>query len=148
MITLAATTSVILGLDKGVRFLSVLNMRLALVFLVGMLILGPTVYLLDGLIQNIGQYFNNLLTVGTWAETFTGGKWQNDWTIFYWAWWISWSPFVGIFIARVSKGRTVREFIFRRFDGALPADLCLDVSLWGNGHLFGNEWHGRYCYRC
>lgn len=111
-ITLAATTSVVLGLKKGVRFLSVLNMRMAIVFLVAMLLIGPTVFLLDGLIQNIGQYFNNILTTGTWAETYTGGNWQNDWTIFYWAWWISWSPFVGIFIARVSKGRTVREFIF------------------------------------
>jgi len=111
IITLAATTSVVMGLDKGVRFLSVINMRLALVFLVAMLILGPTIYLLDGIIQNIGQYFNSLLTVGTWAETFADGTWQNDWTIFYWAWWISWSPFVGIFIARVSRGRTVREFI-------------------------------------
>ena len=111
IITLAATTSVVLGLKKGVRFLSVLNMRIALLFLVAMLIIGPTVYLLDGFIQNLGQYFNNLLTVGTWAETYTGGNWQNNWTIFYWAWWISWSPFVGIFIARVSKGRTVREFV-------------------------------------
>lgn len=111
LITLAATTSVVLGLKKGVRFLSVLNMRVALIFLIAFLIIGPTVYLLDGFIQNLGQYFNNLLSVGTWVETYTGGNWQNDWTIFYWAWWISWSPFVGIFIARVSKGRTVREFV-------------------------------------
>ncbi len=111
LITLGATTSVVLGLDKGVRFLSVVNMRLALIFLISIIIIGPTVFLLDGFIQNVGYYFNNLIAVGTWAETFTQGTWQNDWTIFYWAWWISWSPFVGIFIARVSRGRTVREFI-------------------------------------
>lgn len=110
-ITLAATTSVVLGLEKGVRFLSVVNMRLALVFLLMMLVLGPTAKLLDGFVQNTGYYFNNLFTAGTWAETYTGGDWQNGWTIFYWAWWISWSPFVGIFIARVSKGRTIREFV-------------------------------------
>lgn len=110
-ITLAATTSVVLGLEKGVRFLSVVNMRMALVFLLAMLLLGPTTTLLDGFLQNTGHYFNNLITAGTWAETYTGGDWQNGWTIFYWAWWISWSPFVGIFIARVSKGRTVREFV-------------------------------------
>ena len=111
VITLAATTSVVLGLDKGVRFLSVLNMRLSIIFLLAILILGPTVYLLDGFVQNTGQYFDGLLRVGTWTETYTEGTWQNDWTIFYWAWWISWSPFVGIFIARVSKGRTIREFV-------------------------------------
>ncbi len=124
-ITLAATTSVVLGLKKGVRFLSVVNMRLALIFLVAMLFLGPTVFILDGFIQNIGQYFNNILRVGTWAETYTEGAWQNNWTIFYWAWWISWSPFVGIFIARVSKGRTVREFIL----GVLMVPSML-IFLW------------------
>ncbi len=110
-ITLAATTSVILGLDKGVRFLSVVNMRLAILFLIVMLFLGPTATLMDGLIQNTGNYFNSLIKVGTWAETYTNGTWQHDWTVFYWAWWISWSPFVGMFIARVSRGRTIREFI-------------------------------------
>lgn len=110
-ITLAATTSVVLGLDKGVRFLSVFNMRLTLIFLVVMLFLGPTVFLLDGFIENLGEYLNSIIRVGTYAETFSDGTWQHDWTIFYWAWWISWSPFVGMFIARVSRGRTVREFI-------------------------------------
>ncbi|HKK73967.1 MAG TPA: BCCT family transporter [Saprospiraceae bacterium] len=135
LITLAATTSVVAGLEKGVRFLSVINMRLALVFLLLVLILGPTTHLLDGFIQNVGHYFNNLLTAGTWAETYTGGEWQNDWTIFYWAWWISWSPFVGIFIARVSKGRTVREFVL----GVLlvPSMLIfLWMSVFGGAAIF------------
>ncbi|MEO1653292.1 MAG: BCCT family transporter, partial [Bacteroidota bacterium] len=111
LITLAATTSVVLGLDKGVRFLSVVNIRLAAAFLILMLLLGPTVYLLDGFVQNLGAYFDAFFRIGTWTETYRGTKWQNGWTIFYWSWWISWSPFVGIFIARVSKGRTVREFV-------------------------------------
>lgn len=111
LITLAATASVVAGLDKGVRVLSELNMRLGLIFLVLMLIIGPTIFLLDGYIQNVGRYFQELLALGTWTEAYTGGKWQNDWSVFYWAWWISWSPFVGMFIARVSKGRTIREFI-------------------------------------
>ncbi|MEZ4948459.1 MAG: BCCT family transporter [Saprospiraceae bacterium] len=110
-ITLVATTSVVLGLDKGVRFLSVLNMRLALGFLVLILLLGPTSKLLDGFVQNVGNYFNSIIRVSTWTESYTDAAWQNDWTIFYWAWWISWSPFVGMFIARVSKGRTVQEFV-------------------------------------
>nr|WP_321411092.1 BCCT family transporter [uncultured Allomuricauda sp.] len=111
IITLAATASVVLGLDKGVRILSVLNMRLALLFLIFILFIGPTSFILDGLVQNVGNYLNSLIKIGTWAETYQDNNWQHDWTIFYWAWWISWSPFVGMFIARVSKGRTVKEFI-------------------------------------
>ncbi len=111
IITLMATASVVLGIDKGVRVLSEMNMRLGLIFLIAMLILGPTLFIMDGFIQNTGEYFGSLLQLSTWTETYTGGKWQNNWTVFYWAWWISWSPYVGMFIARVSRGRTVREFI-------------------------------------
>ncbi len=111
IITLAATASVVSGLHSGVRLLSELNMRLGLLFLVLVLILGPTITLLDGFIQNTGAYLQSLLAVGTWTETYTQTRWQNSWTIVYWAWWISWSPFVGIFIARISRGRTIREFI-------------------------------------
>ncbi|MFT5832658.1 MAG: choline/glycine/proline betaine transport protein [Cognaticolwellia sp.] len=110
VITGGATVSVVLGLDKGVRVLSELNMRLAIVFLVLMLLLGPTVYLLDGFIQNVGVYFQNMIELGVLTEVYQGTTWQHDWTIFYWAWWIAWSPFVAMFIARVSKGRTIREF--------------------------------------
>jgi choline/glycine/proline betaine transport protein len=124
-ITLVATTSVVLGLEKGVRFLSVANMRLALAFLVMMLLLGPTSHLLDSFIQNTGSYFNNLIKVGTWAESYGEEDWQHDWTVFYWAWWISWSPFVGMFIARVSRGRTIREFVL----GVLLAPSLL-VFFW------------------
>lgn len=125
IITLAATTSVILGLDKGVRFLSEMNMRLALAFLVMMLLLGPTWHLFDSFIQNTGNYFSQVVSLGTWAEAYGADDWQHSWTIFYWAWWISWSPFVGMFIARISKGRTIREFVF----GVLLAPSLL-VFLW------------------
>ncbi len=111
IITLAATASVVLGIDKGVRVLSELNMRLGFLFLIAMLILGPTILLLDNYIQNVGAYIQTLATVSTWTESYTDNTWQNDWTLFYWAWWISWSPYVGMFIARVSRGRTVREFV-------------------------------------
>lgn len=110
-ITLAATFSVVSGLHKGVRILSELNMRLGMFFLLVILILGPTVSLLDGFVQNTGAYLNSILEMGTWTETYSNSQWQNSWTVVYWAWWISWSPFVGIFIARVSKGRTIQEFI-------------------------------------
>jgi choline/glycine/proline betaine transport protein len=111
LITLAATISVVLGLDKGVRVLSELNVRVGLIFLVALLILGPTLFVLNGFIQNTGAYMQTLFSLGTWTETYVNSDWQANWTIFYWAWWISWSPFVGMFIARVSRGRTVREFV-------------------------------------
>jgi choline/glycine/proline betaine transport protein len=111
VITLFATTSVILGLEKGVKFLSVINMRMALIFLGVVLIMGPTSHLLDSFIQNTGNYFNSIIRIGSWTESYGEQNWQHDWTVFYWAWWISWSPFVGMFIARVSKGRTIREFV-------------------------------------
>ena len=111
LITLAATVSVVLGVDKGVRVLSEANIRLAAVFLVIVMLIGPTRFILDSFVQNTGNYLQELFGLSFWTETYSGGDWQNSWTVFYWAWWISWSPFVGIFIARVSKGRTIREFI-------------------------------------
>ena len=111
-ITLIATTSVVLGVDKGVKILSEWNMRIAVVLLVLALILGPTIFIFRSFVQNTGSYLFNFLEISTWSETYTGGSWQNAWTVFYWGWWIGWSPFVGMFIARISKGRTIREFIF------------------------------------
>ena len=111
-ITLIATTSVVLGVDKGVKILSEWNMRIALVLLGLALVLGPTIFIFRSFVQNTGSYLFNFLEISTWSETYTGGSWQNAWTVFYWGWWIGWSPFVGMFIARISKGRTIREFIF------------------------------------
>lgn len=111
VITGFATISVVLGLDGGVKKLSEINMGLAGIFMLLVLILGPTVYILNGLSQYIGYYIAKFSELSMWTETFRDTNWQGGWTIFYWAWWISWSPFVGMFIARVSKGRTVREFI-------------------------------------
>ena len=110
-ITMIATTSVVLGVDKGVKILSEWNMRIAVVLLLLALILGPTVFIFRSFVENTGSYFYNFLKISTWSETYTNGSWQNNQTIFYWGWWIGWSPFVGMFIARISKGRSVREFI-------------------------------------
>ncbi|MBL7471350.1 BCCT family transporter [Robertkochia sediminum] len=110
-ITLIATVSVVLGVDKGVKVLSEWNMRIAILLLVLALILGPTVFIFRAFIENTGSYIFNFVHLATWSETYTGGNWQNFWTVLYWGWWIGWSPFVGMFIARISKGRTVREFI-------------------------------------
>jgi choline/glycine/proline betaine transport protein len=112
VITCAAVVSVVAGLDKGVKRLSQFNMGLAALFLLFILVVGPTVFILSGFTQSVGFYLQNLPELSLWTETFRDTNWQGSWTVFYWAWWISWSPFVGMFIARVSKGRTVREFIF------------------------------------
>jgi choline/glycine/proline betaine transport protein len=111
IITGFATASVVSGLGNGVRRLSELNMILAAVLMVFVLLVGPTLFILNSFVENMGYYVASLPTLSFWTETFSGTDWQNSWTVFYWGWWISWSPFVGIFIARVSRGRTVREFI-------------------------------------
>ncbi|MCX2743497.1 BCCT family transporter [Mangrovivirga sp. M17] len=114
IITGIATISVVLGIDKGVKFLSELNIRIAAVFLAFIVVVGPTLFILNSYIENIGHYFQNFFFLSFWTEAYQPAEsagWQNSWTVFYWAWWISWSPFVGMFIARVSKGRTVREFV-------------------------------------
>ncbi len=110
-ITLIATISVVLGVDKGVKVLSEWNMRIAVLLLLLVLVLGPTIFIFKSFVQNTGNYFSSLLEIATWTESYTGKDWQNSWTVFYWGWWIAWSPFVGMFIARISKGRTIQEFI-------------------------------------
>ncbi|MDH3680206.1 MAG: BCCT family transporter [Acidimicrobiia bacterium] len=111
VITLAATASVVAGLDGGVKRLSQLNLNLGAVFLAFVLIVGPTVFILGTFIESTGAYVQTLPSLAFWTESLSGGTWQNGWTVFYWGWWISWAPFVGMFIARVSKGRTIREFV-------------------------------------
>lgn len=110
-ITAIATWSVIRGLDAGIKRLSHLNMILAGAMLFFVLLVGPTLFILNALIENFGYYVQQFAWLSTWNETYEGTEWQNGWTIFYWGWWISWSPFVGMFIARISYGRTVREFV-------------------------------------
>ncbi|MCH7337818.1 choline BCCT transporter BetT [Acinetobacter sp. NIPH 2699] len=106
-----ASLSVFLGLDKGIKRLSELNLVLALILLAFVFIAGPSIYLLQTTIQNAGSYISNLFSMTFNLYAYQPSGWIGGWTIMYWAWWISWSPFVGMFIARVSRGRTVREFI-------------------------------------
>ncbi|MDZ5700082.1 BCCT family transporter [Chelativorans sp. M5D2P16] len=110
VITAFATASVMLGLDSGIKRVSNFNIQLSFVLLAFILITGPTLYIFDSFVENVGNYISNLVYFSFWSEAYSGTNWQVNWTIFYWAWWISWSPFVGIFIARISRGRTVREF--------------------------------------
>ncbi len=111
VITLAATGSVVAGLSGGVKRLSQLNMIIGAVFLLFMLIVGPSLFIVDSFVQNVGGYVQNFFQLSSWTETYMQSDWQSDWTVFYWAWWISWSPFVGMFIARISRGRTLKEFV-------------------------------------
>ena len=109
-----AIFSAISGVGKGVKILSELNLTLAFCLLIFVLVAGPTLYLLSAFSDNIGTYLSNLVQLSfktyVYEQEHTG--WFSGWTILYWAWWCSWAPFVGLFIARISKGRTIREFIF------------------------------------
>ena len=134
-ITCAATVSVVAGLDAGIRRLSELNLVLALLLMVFVLIAGPTVMLLSSLIQNIGMYLSGLVDMTFRIYAYEPNEWIGNWTLFYWAWWISWSPFVGMFIARISRGRTIREFIL----GVLlvPSGFTfLWLTIFGNSGLW------------
>ncbi|MDC0546379.1 BCCT family transporter [Gammaproteobacteria bacterium] len=109
-ITSVAIFSVFRGLDRGVRVLSNINIGLALILLTFVVIAGPTVKILLSYGDNLVNYFQDIVRLSNWNRP-DDEAWYHDWTIFYWAWWISWSPFVGMFIARISKGRTIREFL-------------------------------------
>jgi choline/glycine/proline betaine transport protein len=111
VITAIATLSVVSGLDVGIRRLSELNIILAALLLVFVFVTGPTVFLLSATIQNTGAYFADLVYRTFNLYAYQPNDWIGGWTLFYWAWWIAWSPFVGMFIARISRGRTVRQFV-------------------------------------
>ncbi|MFJ6521744.1 BCCT family transporter [Streptomyces filamentosus] len=99
------------GLHKGVKWLSTLNIVLAAGLALFVFLLGPTVYVLDTIPASVGGYLHQLLPMASRTGAFTDRDWLGAWTIFYWAWWLSWAPFVGTFIARISRGRTIREFL-------------------------------------
>lgn len=148
VISCIATASVVSGVGKGVKILSEVNLWLSLAILGFFLFFGPTAYLLNFFVQGIGDYLLNIVPLSFWTNAGavpdgTSG-WQNSWTAFYWGWWIAWAPFVGMFIARISRGRTVREFVL----GVLlvPALLgmlwltvfggtALHLELWGSGGI-------------
>lgn len=134
VITGLATISVVSGLDKGIRILSEINLSLALLLLALVMLLGPTVLLLKSFVENTGGYLSEMVskTFNLYAYEPKSSNWLGGWTLLYWGWWLSWSPFVGMFIARVSRGRTIREFV----TGVLfvPAGFTL---LWMT--VFGNS---------
>ncbi|MEY8576819.1 choline BCCT transporter BetT [Corynebacteriaceae bacterium 6-324] len=138
LITVLSTVS---GVDKGIRRLSELNVLLALGLLLWILVTGKTAELLGQLVQNIGDFFSrfpgmllNNFAYTEGAPSYPADQWLGDWTLFFWAWWMAWAPFVGLFLARISRGRTLREFIF----GVLIIPfgfILLFVSIFGNAAL-------------
>lgn len=135
VVTAIATVSVVTGLKGGIRRISELNISLAAILMIFVLLAGPTVYVLEILVSSTGHYIQQLVSTSFWVNPNPSAAWQAGWTIFYWGWWISWAPFVGIFIARISKGRTIREFIL----GALlvpTAVTFLWLSVFGGSGIY------------
>lgn len=135
VISVIATASVLSGVHRGIRMLSELNMHLTVLILALFVIFGPTAYLLGAFFTNMGDYLTHAVQLGLWIDPDPQGQWQGWWTIFYWGWWIAWAPFCGIFIARISKGRTLREFIL----GVLIAPTALAafwITIFGNSAIF------------
>ena len=125
-----AMISVALGLDRGIKVLSNFNIWMAVGLLIFILVTGSTLFVLKGTVEALGSYMVNLPELALWNDTFADTGWQNNWTVFYWAWTISWSPFVGIFISRISKGRTIRQFV----SGVLLVPSAFSVLWFG---IFG-----------
>ncbi len=111
IVTSIAVTSVASGLDVGIKWLSQINILLAVALLLFIFLAGSSLFLARGIIETTGVYLEWLVPLAFWNDTFGDSGWQGSWTVFYWAWTITWSPFVGIFIARISKGRTIRGFV-------------------------------------
>ncbi|CAG7657093.1 BCCT family transporter [Paenibacillus allorhizosphaerae] len=111
LLTILYMISALSGLDRGIKILSNANLIFALGLMLCTFVLGPTTFVLDTFTLSVGGYLQNLIQMSLRLTPFTQGTWISNWTLFYWAWWISWAPFVGMFIARVSRGRTIKEFV-------------------------------------
>lgn len=141
VVTLIATLSAILGVDKGIKRLSNFNIWTAILLLIFILATGPTVFMLRGVVEFAGTYAAMLPELALWNDTLSDTGWQDGWTIFYWAWTVAWAPFVGIFIARISRGRSVRQFVA----GVLGLPTLFTIvwfGIWGTG-LFDIELNGQ-----
>lgn len=137
IVTSAAIASALAGLNKGVKRLSEINLVMTIVLVVFVLVLGPTTFLFSAFSEGIGNYINQFadLSFKTFAFEKDGRSWFTNWTVMYWAWWISWAPFVGLFIARISRGRTIREYILAVL--FVPSIfIFLWMTVFGNGAIW------------
>lgn len=112
VITIIYIWTAVTGIERGIKKLSDINLTVALIMLILSSMVGPTLKMINAFLNSFGLYISNFLVDGFHIEPFGDNRWVSNWTVFYWAWWIAWAPFVGTFIARISKGRTIREFIF------------------------------------
>lgn len=151
VLTLAFVLSAVSGIARGIQWLSNINMVLAMVLALFVFVVGPTVFILNVLPTSLGSYFADIamMSARTGAEGADVNEWLQSWTIFYWAWWVSWTPFVGMFIARISRGRTIRQFVagvllvpsvvslvwFAVFGGAAIDEQQGGVDLAGEGSI-------------
>jgi len=111
VITVVYIWSAVSGIEKGIKLISDVNLYIAFILMALAVIVGPKVEILNNFSNGLGQYLGNIIPDSLMLATYGDNSWIQDWRIFYWAWWIAWAPFVGVFIARISKGRTIREFI-------------------------------------
>ncbi|MBP1759774.1 MAG: choline/carnitine/betaine transport [Firmicutes bacterium] len=136
VITALFITSAVTGIERGIKLLSNFNMLLLFIILTFMLIVGPTRFILNGLTETLGSYLQNIIQMSFWTDAYdTNPGWVGGWTVFYWAWWVAWGPFVGAFIARISRGRSVREFLL----GVLIAPTLMSfmwMGVLGNSALY------------
>lgn len=148
IITVIVIWTAVSGLDKGMKILSDINLSTAVILTIVALLIGPTLKIANTFISSLGSYVQNIVFDSLNISTYGDNSWLNSWTVFYWAWWIAWAPFVGTFIARISRGRTIREFIF----GVIlaPALACtvfftifgtlgIDLFMTGNVDLVGMQ---------
>lgn len=149
VVTAIAIVSLVTGVGRGMKFLSNANLLIAAALLLAVLVLGPTQFLLGEFVQTIGRYAQQFVGMAFDVSAFSGARgraWQASWTTFYWGWWMSWAPFVGVFIARISRGRTVRQFVLgvllvptllTFFWFAVMGGTALFDELYGDGGLVG-----------
>lgn len=148
LIVIFATISAVTGVERGIRRLSEFNILLAIVLLVFVLLAGNTIFLLNAFVMNVGDYITNFISLSTNTFAFDRPNgWLNAWTLFFWAWWIAWGPFVGLFLARISRGRTIGEFvagtmtlpiIFMMIWMSLMGNSAIDMAINGAGN-FGQD---------
>lgn len=144
VISVIGTLSAVTGVEKGIKLLSEWNIRISLILILFFLFAGPTVFLLGMFTTSVGDYLWNLIPMGFWTDPNSERQWQGWWTIFYWGWWLSWGPLVGMFIARISRGRTIRQFmlsalIIPPLGGFLWIVIfggtALNIELYGSGGI-------------
>jgi len=145
VVTVIASISLVAGVSRGMKRLSTLNMWISLGLMLVVLALGPTNYIMNLLFESAGDYAQNIIGMSFWTDAQADSSWQKSWTAFYWPWWMTWGPFVGLFIARISRGRTIRELVF----GALLVPTLVTI-LWMavfGGAALKDEQQVRHAYQ-